>query len=86
MDVFDIGYSGIFKQAKDSKEQIITFTFKYQNPTQENYSTIKREILAIVLCISKFQSDLLNQTFITHVDYKSAKDVLQKNVKNLALK
>ena len=41
-----------------------------------NYSTIKKEILSIVLCISKFQSDLLNQKFLIRIDCKSAKHVL----------
>ncbi|KAH1035051.1 hypothetical protein GYH30_055152 [Glycine max] len=41
---------------------------------------------AIILCISKFQSDLLNQKFLIRVDFKSAKDILQKDVKNLASK
>ena len=47
---------------------------------------IKKEILSIVLCINKFQSDLLNQKFLLRIDCKSAKDVLQKDVKNLASK
>jgi len=38
------------------------------------------------LCISKFQSDLLNQKFLIRIDCKSAKDILQKDVKNLASK
>jgi len=42
--------------------------------------------LAIVLCISKFQYDLLNKRFLLRIDCKSAKDVLQKDVKNLASK
>jgi hypothetical protein len=37
---------------------------------------IKKEILSIVLCITKFQSDLLNKKFPLHVDCKSAKEVL----------
>ncbi|XLU65356.1 hypothetical protein S245_024565, partial [Arachis hypogaea] len=56
------------------------------NSTQQNYSTIKKEILAIVLCITKFQSDLLNQKFLVRLDCKSAKDILQNDVKNLASK
>ncbi|KAG8645457.1 hypothetical protein MANES_10G066150v8 [Manihot esculenta] len=44
------------------------------------------EILSIVVCINKFQSDLLNQKFLVRIDCKSAKDVLQKDVKNLASK
>ena len=38
------------------------------------------------MCISKFQSDLLNQKFLIRVDCKSAKDILQKDLKNLASK
>ena len=48
-----------------------------------NYSTIKKEILSIVLCISKFQSDLLNQNFLIRIDCKSAKHVLEKIFKTL---
>ena len=51
-----------------------------------NYSTIKKEILSIVLCISKFQSDLLNQKFLIRIDCKSAKHVLEKDVQNIASK
>ena len=42
--------------------------------------------MAIVLCVSKFQFDLLNQRFLIRIDCKAAKDVLQKDVKNIASK
>jgi len=48
------------------------------------YATVKKEVLAIILCISKFQYDLLNQKFLVQVDCRPAKEILQKNVKNLA--
>ena len=44
------------------------------------------EILSIVLCISKFQSDLLNQKFLLRIDCKSAKYVIEKDVENIASK
>ena len=50
------------------------------------YSTIKKEILSIVLCISKFQSDLLNQKFLLRIDCQAAKHVLEKDVQNIASK
>ena len=56
------------------------------NNAQLNYSTIKKEILSIVLCISKFQSDLLNQRFLLHIDCKSAKYVIEKMLKILLQK
>ena len=43
-----------------------------------NYSTIKKEVLSIILCISKFQSDLINKKIILKIDCKVAKDILQK--------
>lgn len=42
--------------------------------------------MAIVLCVSKFQSDLLNQKFLLRIDCKSTKEVLQKDVQNIASK
>ena len=53
---------------------------------QENYSTVKKEIIAIVLCIQKFQSDVFNKKFLLRVDCKSAKEILQKDVQNLVSK
>ena len=56
------------------------------NPAQLNYSTIKKEVLAIVLCITKFQDDLFSKKFLLRSDCKAAKEVLQKDVKNLVSK
>ena len=56
-DASEIGYGGILKQKKlplDSVEQIVRYHSGIWNETQKNYSVIKKEILSIVLCISKF--------------------------------
>ena len=50
-DASDLRYGGILKQRIDKKEQVIAYTSKHWNPTQQNYSTVKKEILAIVLCV-----------------------------------
>ena len=83
-----IYYGGILLQraGPTSPEQIVCFHSGIWTPTQLNYSTIKKEILSIVLCISKFQSDLLNQKFLIIIDCKSAKHVLEKDVQNIASK
>jgi hypothetical protein len=39
-----------------------------------------------MLCIIKFQSDLLNQNFLLRNDYKFAKEVLQKDIQKFASK
>ena len=87
-DASDIGYGGILKQTTkdDAKEQIVRFHSDSRLATQQNYSTIKKEILSIILCVSKFQNDLFNQKFLIRVDCKSAKEVLHKDVQNLVSK
>ena len=82
----DIGHDEILKQSNDNLEILARYTSGVWNNTQPNYITIKKEILSIILCIPKIQDDLLNQEFLLRVDCKSAKSVLQKDVKNIASK
>ncbi|KAL4183473.1 hypothetical protein AMTRI_Chr11g155320 [Amborella trichopoda] len=56
------------------------------NSTQQNYSTVKKEILSIVHCVTKFQSDILNTHFLIRTDCKAATDILTKDVQNLVSK
>ena len=85
IDASNIGYGGILEQLVflDSSKQIVRFYYGVWNFAQINYSTIKKEILSVVLCISKFQSDLLNQKFLLRIDCKSAKYVIEKMLKPL---
>jgi hypothetical protein len=87
-DASDIGYGGILKQkiSLESPEQIVRFHSGVWNKAQNNYSTIKKEILSIVLCVDKFQTDLLNKKFLIRIDCKFAKHVLEKDVKNIVSK
>ena len=61
-DNSDIGYGGILKQVakNDTKEQIVRFYSGFWSATQQNHSTIKKEILSTILCVSKFHNDLFN--------------------------
>ena len=77
--------NGILKQrvSPESPKQIVHFYFGIWNNAQLNYSTIKKEILSIVLCISKFQTDLLNQKFLLRIDCKMLNMLLKKMLKIL---
>jgi hypothetical protein len=87
-DASNLGYGGILKQQnpQSQKEELVRFTSGSWKKAQLNYSTIKKEMLSIVKCISKFQDDLLNQTFLIRIDCSSAKFILAKDVKNLVSK
>lgn len=64
--------------------KFLFFPFNTNLYAQKNYSTLNKEILAIVHAVTKFESDLLNKEFLIRVDCKAAKDILFKDVKNLA--
>ena len=85
-DASNIGYGGILKQDFQIKILIVRFYSGVWSGPQLNYSTVKKEILAIVLSIQKFQSDGFNKNFPLRVDCKSAKEILQKDVQNLVSK
>ena len=86
-DASEIRFGGILKQKlKEHPEQIIKYHSGAWNETHQKYSTVKKEILSIVLCVSKFQNDLINKTFVLRVDCKSAKEILEKDVKNIVSK
>ncbi|CAJ2670994.1 unnamed protein product [Trifolium pratense] len=87
-DASNIGYGGILKQVnpETNKEVLVRFTSGKWNQTQSKYSTIKKEMLSIIKCISKFQSDLLNQKFLLRIDCSSAKSIIEKDVKTLVAK
>ena len=87
-DASNIGYGGILKQVipDNNKEVLVRFTSGKWNPTQSKYSTIKKEMLSIIKCISKFQGDLLNKEFLLRIDCSSAKSIIENDIKNLVAK
>ncbi|XLU61350.1 hypothetical protein S245_020559, partial [Arachis hypogaea] len=80
-DASELGYGGILKQIppKSFKEQIVKYHSEIWNQAQKNYPTVKKEILAIVLCVSKFQEDLFNKTFLIRNDCKAVLSVLEND-------
>jgi len=47
---------------------------------------IKKEVLSIVLCITKFQDDLFSKHFLVRIDCKATLSVLKNDVKKLVSK
>lgn len=70
----------------DSPEQIVYFHSGICNNIQLNYNTINKEILFIVLYISKLQIDLLKKKFLLYIDCKNTKYVLENDVENIISK
>ena len=62
---FYSGFGGILKQKLDNKsrEELVRFYSGSWNDTQRNYSTVKKEVLSIVLCVKKFEDDLCQEYY-----------------------
>ncbi|KAA0066357.1 Enzymatic polyprotein [Cucumis melo var. makuwa] len=85
-DASDIGYGGILKQEFNEKISIVRYHSGIWNSAQKNHSTIKKEVLAIVLSVQKFQGDLINKEFLVRTDSKASKFIFEKDVKNFISK
>ncbi|KAA0032915.1 Enzymatic polyprotein [Cucumis melo var. makuwa] len=85
-DASDIGYGGILKQELNGKISILRYHSGIWNSAKRNYSTVKKEVLAIVLSVQKFQGDLINKEFLVRTDSKASKFIFEKDVKNLISK
>ena len=86
LDAPNLGYRGILKQEYNNQVHIVRYHSETWLGTQINYSTVKKKVLLIVSCISKFQSDLINKKFLLKIDCKVAKDILQKIFYKMMLK
>ena len=58
------------------KSPLSIFILEYGLDPKKTIQLSKKEILAIVLCIQKFQEDVYNKKFLIRVDCKSAKEIL----------
>jgi len=80
----ELGYGGILKQKiqESFEEQIVIYNLCIWHPTQQKYSTVKKEkeISSIVWCLQKFQDDLFNKKFLIRIDCKAAPNVMIKDV------
>ena len=63
IDASNISYGGILKQDFQTKISIVRFHSGVWSGPQINYSTVKKEILAIVLCIQNFKVMFLTKNF-----------------------
>lgn len=66
------GYTigGILSQGPIGKDLPIAYTSRLLNKAEKNYSTIEKELLAIVYCVNYFRPYLYGQKFSLVTDHK----------------
>lgn len=69
-DASQIAIGGILSQGAIGKDQPIAYTSRLLNDAEQNYSTIERELLAIVYAVNHFRPYLFGRKFQLVTDHK----------------
>jgi hypothetical protein len=77
-DASDYAVGAVLGQTKDRKHNAITYASKTLTGAQLNYATTKKELLAVVFAIDKFQSYLVGAKVIVFTDHATLKYLLTK--------
>ena len=69
-DASNVGVGALLLQYHDETPYPVAYASKKLTRAQQNYSTIERELLAIIFGIGKFKYYLFHNKFILEVDHK----------------
>ncbi|GMI69993.1 hypothetical protein HRI_000668600 [Hibiscus trionum] len=77
-DASDYAVGAALGQRKDRIFHVIYYASKTLNDAQVNYTTIEKELLAVVFSIDKFRSYILGTKVIVHTDHSALKYLFTK--------
>ncbi|CAN6677828.1 unnamed protein product [Malus baccata var. baccata] len=77
-DASDYALGAVLRQRKDKQLHVIYYASRTLNDAQLNYSTTKKELLAVVFALDKFRSYLLGTKVIIYTDHATLKYLLTK--------
>ena len=77
-DVTNFTVGAILGQRKEGKPYVIYYVSKLLDDTQINYTTTKKELLAIVYAFDKFRAYLVGQKVIVYSDHATLNFLLSK--------
>ncbi|KAM2027556.1 hypothetical protein ACFX1T_019832 [Malus domestica] len=77
-DASDYAIGAILGQMRNKQPHVIHYASRTLNDAQLNYSTTKKELLAIVFALDKFRSYLLGTKVIVYFDHAALKYLLTK--------
>lgn len=69
-DASDFAIGGVLSQGDVGQDLPIGYASRVLNPAEKNYSTIEKELLAIVYCANHFRPYLYGRTFVLVTDHQ----------------
>jgi hypothetical protein len=80
-DASDYVVGAVLGQRKDKKPYVIYYASKTLNSAQMNYTTTKKELLAVVFACEKIRSSLVGSPVVVFSDHATLKYLLSKDSK-----
>ena len=84
-DASDFAIGAVLGQREDGKPYVVYYARKTLNEAQRNYTTTKRELLAIVYALDKFRAYLVGSIIIIFTNHSALKYLLIKQDANARL-
>ena len=78
-DASNLAIGAILGQRVEGKPYVVYYARKTLNEAQRNYTTIKKELLAVVYALDKFRSYLIGLDIVIFTDHSSYKYLLTKH-------
>ncbi|RVW66466.1 Retrovirus-related Pol polyprotein from transposon 17.6 [Vitis vinifera] len=77
-DASDFAIGVVLGQREDGKPYVIYYASKTLNEVQRNYTTTKKELLAVVFALDKFHAYLVGSFIVVFTDHSALKYLLTK--------
>ena len=77
-DASDFAIGAVLGQREEGKPYVIHYARKTLNEAHRNYTTIEKELLAIVFALEKFQAYLVGSFIMVFTDHSALKYLLTK--------
>ena len=78
-DVSDLAIGAVLGQREGGKPYVVYYANKTLNEAQRNYTTIEKELLAVVYALDKFRAYLVRFDIIIFTDHSALKYLLTKH-------
>ena len=77
-DASDLAIGAVLGKREDGKPYVVYYVSKTLNEAQRNYTTIKKEPLAVVYALDKFRAYLVGSDIVIFTDHSALKYLLTK--------